>query len=96
MTENFGLNTLEDLYNRIRPALSSKVSELRLHGKTYIKEEDIWNYLSENDWKQSTCLSLAEMISDIFSLKEEEICNYVLNTFKDEKRQIIKDNTELL
>ena len=96
MIENYGLNTLEDLYNRIKPALSSKVSELRLYGKTYIKEEDIWNYLSENEWKKSNGLSLSDMINDIFSLNEETISSYVLNTFKSTNREINMDNTELL
>ena len=40
-------NSLEELYNRLRPALNAKMSELRANGYGYLKPEDIWNYLKE-------------------------------------------------
>ena len=47
------IKSLNELYNRIKPALYSKKIELYKLGLTYIKEEDIWNYLSKNDWANS-------------------------------------------
>lgn len=49
MTE---FRNLEELYNRIKPALYSKVEELKRNHISYIKEEDIWNYLSSTVWKK--------------------------------------------
>ena len=36
-------NSVEELYKRVRPALTSKKREFRRSGINYIKEEDIWN-----------------------------------------------------
>ena len=40
-------NSLEELYERIKPALRCKQSEMKRNGYNYIKLEDIWNYLKE-------------------------------------------------
>ena len=37
-------NSLAELYNRLRPALNAKMSELEANGYGYLKPEDIWNY----------------------------------------------------
>lgn len=46
-------NSLEELYQRIKPALTTKKEEMRRSGYVYIKEEDIWNYLKEVKWLNS-------------------------------------------
>ena len=46
-------SSLEELYKRLKPALSSKKKELNKLGYVYIKEEDIWNALKNNKWKSS-------------------------------------------
>ena len=38
-------NSIEELYKRVRPALTSKKREFRRCGIHYVKEEDMWNYL---------------------------------------------------
>ena len=45
--------TLEELYKRLKPALLTKKNELKRSGIEYIKEEDIWNYLTEVKWANS-------------------------------------------
>ena len=40
---------------------------MRREGYSYIKCEDIWNYLKEVKWRNSNDLSLAEMVSDILN-----------------------------
>ena len=70
--------SLEELYNRIKPALYSKVLELKRKGIDYVKEEDIWNYLSINVWKKTDQLTISLMVSTIMDLKEDEITSYVL------------------
>lgn len=80
--------SLDELYKRLTPALDSKVRELSNKGYNYIKKEDVWNYLSINLWSKSRDLSLYKMVDDIFSLKDDEINNYVLEILKKENRNI--------
>lgn len=87
---------LDELYSRIKPALYSKVRELKRNGITYIKEVDIWNYLSINKWQKSEYLSLSDMVSSIMDLDEKDIKDYALDILRKEKREIIKEEGELL
>lgn len=80
--------SLDELYKRLTPALDSKVRELSNKGYNYIKKEDVWNYLSIKLWSKSRDLSLYKMVDDIFSLKDDEINNYVLEILKKENRNI--------
>ena len=87
---------LDELYNRIKPALYSKAQEIKRNGTSYIKEEDIWNYLSLNKWKNSESLTLNDMVSDILNLKEDDIKSYVLDLVKKRSTEIIKEESSLL
>ena len=78
-------SSLEDLYNRLKPALRSKVKELRQLDKIYIKENDIFEYLSNTRWESSTNLTLDQMVDDILYLDNDKIDEYVQN-------KIIKEN----
>lgn len=69
--------SLEELYQRIKPALLAKKSEMHRIGFDYIKEEDIWNYLKEIKWKNSKNLSLADMVSDILNTDDIHIDSYL-------------------
>ena len=68
--------TLKDLYNRLKPALDSKVHEFKLSGFKYVENQDLWNYLKDKKWVNSSNLDLAQMVEDIFTLTIEEIINY--------------------
>lgn len=59
--------SLKELYDRVLPALRSKVKELKRININYIKEEDIWNILKENNWMMHQTLTLAEMVDDILN-----------------------------
>ena len=59
-------NSVAELYERLQPALKSKVAELKREGYSYLTVEDVWNYLKESKWKNSKNLALNEMVSDIF------------------------------
>lgn len=89
---NLEFKSLEELYNRVKPALYSKVQELKRNNIPYVKEVDIWNYLSSNVWKNTDSLSLSGMVENILELKNDEISNYVLNILKKQDRKIIKEN----
>ena len=88
--------TIEDLYKRLKPALYSKVVELKRNGLDYIKEEDIFNYLLESSWSKKDNLSIAELTSEILYLDKNLITNYVMNIFKDSERNIKEEDNNLL
>lgn len=88
---NLEFRSLEELFGRIKPALYSKTVELKRRKLFYIKEVDIWNYLSNKKWRKSKSLSLSGMVSDIMDLSDEEIRNYTLDIVSKQEREIIKE-----
>ncbi len=78
----------KELYDRVLPALYSKVKEVRNLGFAYITEKDIWNYLVNSTWKTKRNLQLHDLISDILYAD-----NYKLNDFvMDKMRKLKKRN----
>ena len=89
-------NSIKDLYLRVKPALRSKVKEFKRNKITYIKEEDIWNYLIETKWKKSTGLELNDIVDDILNTDNEKIEEYVKNKFEKVKREVVFDKIDLI
>lgn len=58
-------NNLNELKNRLMPALRIKKEEIN---NKNITEEDIWNYLKDTKWRKSNDLSLSDMVNDILKL----------------------------
>lgn len=81
-------NSLEELYQRIKPALLTKKQEMIRRGYKYIKEEDIWNYLKEIKWKNSKDLSLYDMVSDILNSEDLVIDAYLKEKLNSSSRAI--------
>ncbi len=93
---NNGFKTIDDLYKRLKPALYSKVLELKRLGLDYIKEEDIFNYLLESAWSNKDNLSIYELTNDILYLDKNLITNYVMNILKNTERNINEEDNNLL
>lgn len=70
--ETIEFRNLEELYNRVKPALYSKLMELYRLGYKIVNEKDIWNYLV-NEWKNDKDLTLAKMVNDILKLDLKKI-----------------------
>ena len=70
-------NSLQELYNRIKPALITKQNEMKRNGYNYIKVEDIWNYFTEVKWKKANNLDLCDMVADILNTSNFLIDNYI-------------------
>ena len=81
-------NSLEELYNRLKPALTTKKNEMNRNGYKYIKIEDIWNYLKEIKWKKAKDLSLYEMVSDVLNIDDLLIDDYLKQKFNLKNREI--------
>lgn len=89
---DFEFTSLEELYKRIKPALSTKQTEMQRLGYKYIEEEDIWNYLKEVKWKKSTDLSLYEMVNDVLNVDNEVVDNYLKEKLNLSNRKIYFEN----
>ncbi len=83
--------SLEELYNRLRPALNTKMSELKANGYGYLKPEDIWNYLKEKKWKSSHDLMLSDMVSDILNCDNVLVDDYFKEKINEKNRKIYLD-----
>lgn len=75
--EEIKFSSLKELYERITPALNTKRHELYNRGYMYVKNEDIWRYLTDIYWEETTNLTLGEMVDDIINMSDEDFINYL-------------------
>ncbi len=90
MNDSMEFKSAKELYDRVSPALYSKVKEVRNLGFKYITEKDVWNYLVNSTWKTKRNLQLHDLISDILYADNSKLNDYVVekmkNLRKDEER----------
>ena len=94
MDDSIVFKTKEELYNRVLPALYSKLKEVKRLGFNYITEKDIWNYLVENEWTRRNNLELYDLIKDILYIDNYKLRDYVvnkMNRLKIESKEELKD-----
>jgi len=89
---NIEFGSAQELYERLKPALISKVGELKRDGYEYLKTEDVWNYLKEKKWKSSKNLALYEVVSDIFNSDNALIDAYFKEKLNTKKRKVYFEN----
>lgn len=77
MSEEF--NSIDELHERVLPALNTRVRELKKIGCSDILEDDIWNYLILTKWKKSFDLTLFDVVNDILNTDYSLILDYVKN-----------------
>lgn len=92
MDDKLEFKSLDELYNRVLPALYSKIKELRRLGFKYVNEKDIWNYLVVTSWKNKNNLQLHELINDILYADNYRINDYVMEKMNKLKKS--SDNTD--
>ena len=73
------INSKEELYTKLKPALNTKIEELRTKGIGYIKIGDLWEYLSQDVWTKSKDLTLSQCVDDILNASEIELKQYIKN-----------------
>lgn len=69
-------NSLQELYQRLDPALTVKESEFN-RCDLEITKKDIWDYLAHIKWSVSNNLLLHQMVSDIMHVRANEILEYL-------------------
>ncbi len=79
-------DSLQELYERIKPALAVKKAQMHREGYTYIKEADIWNYFKEIKWHHAQNLFLHDLVSDVINAESEDINHYVQNKMQKQRR----------
>jgi hypothetical protein len=87
-------NSVEELYNRVKPALDAKRDEMLRKQYYYVKSEDIWNYLKDNKWINSRNLSLSEMVDDILSSDDEAVDKYIKDKLKMQNKEAVLSDLE--
>ncbi len=82
---NLEFKNLEELYQKILPALTTKVNELKRNNVKYINEVDIWRFLRKNYWQNSRELTLGEMVEDILSTPNHILEEYIAQIMQNQK-----------
>ena len=85
-------NSANELYERLVPALMTKVTDLKRAGYDYLTVEDVWNYLKESKWKESRNLALHEMVSDILNSENIVIDDYFKHKMSKRTRRVYLDS----
>ncbi len=83
-------HNIEELRRRLSPALRCKKREFDRLGLKYIKEIDIWKYLSDFKWKNGHNLYLSDLVNDILKCDSNKINSYVMEKL-EKKRNYIED-----
>ena len=93
---DFDFNSKEELFNRVKPAISAKCMEMHRLGYPYIKIEDIWNYLIENKWLKSKDLMLSDIVSDILHVDNKKIDEYLKGKLQRTRRTQYFDEEDII
>lgn len=80
--EEITFNSIEELYERLLPALKSKKKILSKSGYSYISEEDIWDTLRYGKWNKINGLMLCDMVDDILHTDNKEFNSYYQNKYR--------------
>lgn len=85
-----------DLYSRVKPALNTKLKELKREKYDYIKEEDIWNYLIKNKWSEADGLVLCDVVDDILHADNKKIDNFIKDSLKNKNAELLIEELDLI
>ena len=94
MDNNEKFNSINDLYKRVLPALQAKVSELKREKINFVDAIDIWNYCTENIWKNKRDLRIYELVDDILSVDGLKLEIYVRNSILNYKKIIDRNDLD--
>lgn len=92
--EEIKFKSLNELYNRLLPALVSKKKSLHKDGFNYIHEEDVWNCCKDVIWNKSQNLGLYNMVDDILNTDNCVFDEYLKEIIKTNHRDITEDEVE--
>ena len=88
-------NSEKDLYDRLMPALKTKLAEFQRNNMNYVHVEDIWNYLKITKWSKCRDLFLYQMVDDIINIDLYKIDDYVKILISKKHQRPILDKKEI-
>lgn len=75
--EQLKFSSVDELFNRLKPAFNTKLNELKMHGLKHLDIKDMWLFLSKNKWSTQSNLELCDMVSDILNINEAELISFI-------------------
>ena len=70
------INSVNELYERVLPALNTREMECKRMNILYIKANEMWNFLAKNKWQNKKDLRIYEMVDDILNADQIELIEY--------------------
>jgi len=88
----------EQLFEKIRPAIDSKIAEFKYFRYDAITAEELWRYCVEKKWRKKKVeqLRLYEVIATIFSVSPSDIVSFNQVEFLQSDNWFEELNTEEL
>jgi len=88
----------EQLFEKIRPAIDSKIAEFRYFEYDAITAEELWRYCVEKKWRKKKIeqLRLYEVIATIFSVSPSDIVSFNQVEFLQSNNWFEEVNTDEL
>lgn len=88
----------EQLFEKIRPAIDSKMEEFKYYQYDAITAEELWRFCIEKKWRKKNIeqLRLHEIISTIFSVSPSDIVSFNQVEFLQSNDWFTELNTEEL
>ncbi len=75
--EQIKFSSVDELFNRLKPAFNTKLSEFKAKNINFITIKDMWDYLTRNNWSNKVNLELCDMVNDILNVDEAELINFI-------------------
>lgn len=79
---DFEFHSQEELFERVYPALRTKIFEFQKLGFDFL-EEDLWDYLRNGKWKSGKDLTLYDIVDDILTCDGKEVACYIQKKNED-------------
>lgn len=86
------------LFEKIRPAIDSKIAEFKYYKYDAISAEELWRYCVEKKWRKKNVeqLRLYEIIATIFAVSPSDIVSFNQVEFLQSDDWFAEINTEEL
>ncbi|MEQ6355391.1 post-transcriptional regulator [Lysinibacillus sp. M3] len=88
----------EQLFEKIRPAIDSKMEEFKYYQYNAITAEELWRYCVEKKWRRKNIeqLRIHEVIATIFAVSPSDIVSFNQVEFLQSNDWFTELNTEEL
>lgn len=73
---NLEFNNIDELYDRLLPALKVKVNSLKKLGHSYIDEKKLFDILAFVSWSSFEGLELCDMVDQILHINLDEVLKH--------------------